>query len=134
MLRAIAAIANSGELMEPTILLGDNTWNAQKENLLIAQEDLQVIREGLRQGVLIGTASGLNIPEVKVAAKTGTAELGFSKQFVNSWVTGFFPYENPRYAFVVIMEKGPRANTIGAAYIMRQLLEWLATNRSEYLE
>jgi len=134
MLRAIAAIANSGELMEPTILLGDNTWNAQKENLLIAQEDLQVIREGLRQGVLIGTASGLNIPEVKVAAKTGTAELGFSKQFVNSWVTGFFPYENPRYAFVVIMEKGPRANTIGAAYIMRQLLEWLATNRPEYLE
>ena len=134
MLRAIAAIANSGELMEPTILLGDNTWNAQKENLLIAQEDLQVIREGLRQGVLIGTASGLNIPEVKVAAKTGTAELGFSKQFVNSWVTGFFPYENPRFAFVVIMEKGPRANTIGAAYIMRQLLEWLATNRSEYLE
>ena len=134
MLRAIAAIANSGELMEPTILLGDNTWNAQKENLLIAQEDLQVIREGLRQGVLIGTASGLNIPEVKVAAKTGTAELGFSKQFVNSWVTGFFPYENPRFAFVVIMEKGPRANTIGAAYIMRQLLEWLATNRPEYLE
>ena len=134
MLRAMTAIANSGELMEPTILLGDNTWNAQKENLLIAQEDLQVIREGLRQGVLIGTASGLNIPEVKVAAKTGTAELGFSKQFVNSWVTGFFPYENPRYAFVVIMEKGPRANTIGAAYIMRQLLEWLATNRPEYLE
>ena len=134
MLRAMTAIANSGELMEPTILLGDNTWNAQKENLLIAQEDLQVIREGLRQGVLIGTASGLNIPEVKVAAKTGTAELGFSKQFVNSWVTGFFPYENPRFAFVVIMEKGPRANTIGAAYIMRQLLEWLATNRSEYLE
>ena len=134
MLRAMTAIANSGELMEPTILLGDNTWNAQKENLLIAQEDLQVIREGLRQGVLIGTASGLNIPEVKVAAKTGTAELGFSKQFVNSWVTGFFPYENPRFAFVVIMEKGPRANTIGAAYIMRQLLEWLATNRPEYLE
>ena len=134
MLRAMTAIANSGELMEPTILLGDNTWNAQKENLPIAQEDLQVIREGLRQGVLIGTASGLNIPEVKVAAKTGTAELGFSKQFVNSWVTGFFPYENPRFAFVVIMEKGPRANTIGAAYIMRQLLEWLATNRSEYLE
>ena len=134
MLRAMTAIANNGELMEPTILLGDNTWNAKKENLPITQEDLQVIREGLRQGVLIGTASGLNIPEVKVAAKTGTAELGFSKQFVNSWVTGFFPYENPRFAFVVIMEKGPRANTIGAAYIMRQLLEWLATNRSEYLE
>ncbi|MFA6273461.1 MAG: penicillin-binding transpeptidase domain-containing protein [Candidatus Paceibacterota bacterium] len=134
MLKAVAAIANGGQLMEPTILLDDNTWNAQKEKLPVAQEDLQVIREGLRQGVQTGIASALNIPAVKVAAKTGTAELGFSKQFVNSWVTGFFPYDNPHYAFVVIMEKGPRANTIGSTYIMRQLLEWLTANRPEYLE
>ncbi|TSC67617.1 MAG: hypothetical protein CEO19_140 [Parcubacteria group bacterium Gr01-1014_73] len=134
LLRAMATIANDGVLMEPTILLGDRTWNTKKEILPLKKEDIQVVKEGLRQAVLSGTASGLNIPEVTVAAKTGTAELGFSKQLVNSWVTGFFPYENPRFAFVVIMERGPRANTIGAAYIMRQLLEWLATNRPEYLE
>ncbi len=134
LLRAMATIANDGQLLEPTIMLDDNTWDAKKENLPIAQEDLRVVREGLRQGVLVGIASGLNVPAVKVAAKTGTAELGFSKQFVNSWVTGFFPYENPRYAFVVIMEKGPRVNTIGASYIMRQLLEWVTTNRPEYLK
>ncbi|OHA25721.1 MAG: hypothetical protein A3D52_01510 [Candidatus Taylorbacteria bacterium RIFCSPHIGHO2_02_FULL_44_36] len=134
LLRAIAAIANDGVLMEPTVLLEDNNWNMIKKILPFKKEDLQVVKEGLRRGVLAGTASGLNIPEVAMAAKTGTAELGFSKQFVNSWVTGFFPYENPRFAFVVIMEKGPRANTTGAAYVMRQLLEWLATNRPEYLE
>lgn len=134
LLRAMAAIANDGALMEPTVLLGDNTWQTKKEILPFKKEDIQVVKEGLRQAVLVGTASGLNISEVTVAAKTGTAELGFSKQFVNSWVTGFFPYKNPRYAFVVIMEKGPRANTIGAAYVMRQLLEWLANNRPEYLE
>ncbi|HEY4496428.1 MAG TPA: penicillin-binding transpeptidase domain-containing protein [Candidatus Paceibacterota bacterium] len=134
LLRAMAALANDNVLMEPTILLGDNTWNTKKKILPFKKEDLQVVREGLRQGVLTGTASGLNIAGVTVAAKTGTAELGFSKQFVNSWVTGFFPYENPRFAFVVIMESGPRDNTIGAAYVMRQLLEWLVANHSEYLE
>src|SRR3989338_1249049 len=134
LLRAMAAIANDGVLMEPTVLLDDRTWNVKKEILPLKKEDIQVVKEGLRQAVLFGTASALNIAETQVAAKTCTAELGFSKQFVNSWVTGFFPYENPRFAFVVIMEKGPRANTIGAAYIMRQLLKWLATNRPEYLE
>ena len=134
LLRAMAAIANDGVLMEPTVLLDDRTWNVKKEILPLKKEDIQVVKEGLRQAVLFGTASALNIAETQVAAKTGTAELGFSKQFVNSWVTGFFPYENPRFAFVVIMEKGPRANTIGAAYVMRQLLKWLAANRPEYLE
>lgn len=40
-----------------------------------------------------------------MAGKSGTAELGVTKQLVNSWTSGYFPYENPKYAFVVIMEK-----------------------------
>jgi hypothetical protein len=31
------------------------------------------------------------------------------------------------------MEKGPRENTIGALYIMRQLLEWMSVETPEYL-
>ena len=40
--------------------------------------------------------------QIVLGAKTGTAELGSKKQFVNSWITGFFPYDNPKYAFAVI--------------------------------
>ena len=81
-----------------------------------------------------GTGSGLNIPEVKVAAKTGTAQLGTTKTFVNSLVIGFFPYENPKYAFAVIMEKGRQGNTRGALFVIRELFEWMAINTPEYLE
>ena len=90
------------------------------------------VRDGMRDGVLYGTAAGLNIPGFPIAAKTGTAELGVSKERVNSWVTGFFPYENPRYAFALVMEKGSRHNTIGGVFVMRQFFEWMLKNAPEY--
>jgi penicillin-binding protein 2 len=71
---------------------------------------------------------------VSVAGKTGTAELGTQKRYVHSWVVGFFPYEKPRYAFAILMERGPRDNTIGALYVMRQFLEWMGVHTPEYLK
>ena len=101
----------------------------------IDQENFQIVREGMRQGVAEGgTAAGLNTSGVDVAGKTGTAELGTRKQFVNSWVIGFFPYEKPKYAFAVVMEKGPVKNLLGGTYVMRQLLDWMAINTPEYLK
>ena len=55
-----------------------------------------------------GTAQGLSYPDLKIAAKTGTAEVGGSKNYIHSWVIGFYPYENPKYAFAMVLEKGPR--------------------------
>jgi len=88
----------------------------------------------MRGAALYGTAAGLNIPQVEVAAKTGTAQLGSSKKFVNSWVIGFFPYKNPKYAFAVLMERGPTVNLIGGVYVMRELLDWMSVNTPQYLE
>jgi penicillin-binding protein 2 len=88
----------------------------------------------MRQAVTEGTAAGLNIPSVEVAAKTGTAELGTQKKLVNSWSVGFFPYKNPHYAFAVLMERGPSQNQIGATYVMRQFLDWLSIYKPEYLK
>ncbi len=128
--RAMAAIANNGVLLTPTFIAGEVL---KKKRISVDLANLDVVREGLRLGVEEGTSRGLSIPEVSIAAKTGTAELGTSKKLVNSWVTGFFPYENPRYAFAVLMERGPRDNTIGALSVMRQLLKWMSVNTPEYI-
>ena len=87
----------------------------------------------MRMSVQEGTAAGLSNTHVAIAAKTGTAELGARKQFVNSWTTGFFPYENPRYAFAVIMERGPVTNLVGATSVMRQFIDWMIAHTPEYL-
>jgi penicillin-binding protein 2 len=133
-LRAVAAIANQGTLIVPTIIERNSAVGRYSKTLPYSEDNLKIVREGMRLGVLEGTASGLNVSYVQVAAKTGTAELDASKTLVNSWVIGYFPYNAPRYSFAVMMERGPYANQIGATSAMRQLLDWMSVNAPEYLK
>mgnify|MGYP001576812491 FL=1 len=131
MARGVASVANGGILLRPQLLLGGKI---EAQSLDIAPQYFDIVKEGMRLAVTEGTAQGLSMPQVKIAGKTGTAELGALKQFVNSWVVGFFPYENPRYVFTIVMERGPAKNLIGATYVMRQLLDWMILNTPEYLK
>ena len=123
-------IASKGTVVRPHLSLDIATSTSQ---LPLAKSYFDVIQEGMRKGVVDGTASTLNIPEVKIAAKTGTAELGVTKARVNSWVIGFFPYDKPRYAFAVVMDKGVKGNTTNASYTARELFRVLASTTPEYL-
>ncbi|MCW9054803.1 MAG: penicillin-binding transpeptidase domain-containing protein [Candidatus Pacebacteria bacterium] len=129
--RAVAAIANNGKLLTPSLEKGAPV---KFETIPIDEEYLQVVREGMHLGAEEGSARALNTPYVSIAAKTGTAQLGVRKEFVNSWVAGFFPYEKPRYAFAIIMERGPVSNLVGASAVMRSFIEWLHREAPEYLE
>jgi penicillin-binding protein 2 len=131
--RATAALANKGTVYNPIIIKDAEPKIAKKVDG-IKPEIWKIIHEGMRQAVTDGTAKGLNIGAVEIAAKTGTAELGVSKDNVNSWTTGFFPYDNPRYAFVVVMEKGSRNNLIGGVAVSRKLFDWMAIYTPEYFE
>lgn len=132
--RAISAVANNGRLLTP-ILVSDDKKNIGIIPIPeISKSSFEVVKEGMRDAVTEGTAQGLYVGYVDVAAKTGTAELGVSKKYVNSWIVGFFPYEKPKYTFAVVMEEGPKENMIGGLYVMRQVLDWMSINRPEYLE
>ena len=133
MLRSIAMIANGGTLLEPTLLA-----NTQKPKIArrinIAQDDFKVIQEGMRQVVTEGTGGSLNTPNVQVAAKSGTAEIDATKSRVNAWIVGFFPYNKPRYSFVVVLEGGKYGGSTGGGVAMRRLLDWMAYETPEYFE
>lgn len=132
MLRAFAALANGGTLITPTLVLGEQ---GAREELNLNQDDLEVIHEGMRATVIQngGTARALERKDVAIAAKSGTAELGSTKSYVNSWIAGYFPYEEPKYAFILFMEQGPRANTLGAGRVMSWVFNWIAEHRPELL-
>ncbi len=127
LVRAVASIANGGYLVTPHLIAGVKTGSVP---LNLKENDLKVIREGMRRVVTDegGTAKPLYIEGVKIAAKSGTAELGVTKQLVNSWISGYFPYDNPKYAFVVIMEKGDRHNPYGAVFAAKETIEWMRDN------
>lgn len=129
------AIANNGKIIQPHLIrenLSDNSRLIREIN--IPQDYFKIVKEGMRMAVTEGTAAALNVYRVNIAAKTGTAEIGAAKKYVNSWVIGFWPYENPKYAFVAVMEKGPYHNLIGAPYVMRQLIDWMSVYTPEYLK
>jgi penicillin-binding protein 2 len=134
MVRAISAIANYGTLVTPHFILDNDISKAKNSKIELKKEYFDVAHEGMRGTVTFGTATSLNVPYVDVAAKTGTAQLGALKNRINSWVVGFFPYENPKYAFTIMMESGPSSGTIGASFVMRQLLDWMSINTPEYFE
>ncbi len=134
MVRAIGGIASKGTLVTPHIYKDIPYTDLSTENLDIDLAHYSVIHEGMRQVVTVGTGGALNISNVEIAAKTGTAQVGISKKTINSWVIGFFPYENPRYSFAILMENSPSSNKIGASQAMGELARWMALYTPEYFE
>jgi len=132
MARAVSAIANNGKLLTPHFVLGDTAMENQFSIIDMPKEYFDVVHLGMRKAVTEGTATSLNVPYVKVAVKTGTAQIGVAKNKVNSSVIGFFPYENPKYAFAIIMEAGPTTNSVSASTAVRGLLDWMSVNTPEY--
>ena len=157
--RATAALANSGTLLTPTLVsektkkellsksggIGNGeegiteaeyrAIHTESKKIPITQEAYyRVVREGMRQTVTEGTMKQLNVPYVKVAGKSGTAQLGISKKQINSWAVGFFPIESPRYAFAVLLERGPNTATEGGTAAMALWLDWMNIYASEYLK
>lgn len=130
MARAIAAVANGGKLFTPTLRAADAPTY---RTVPVAADALQVVREGMRETVTSALAQALNLPYLRVAAKTGTAQTGVRNQYDNSWVVGFFPYDTPRYAFAVVLERGPAGTGSQAVNAMRQLFDSLYAVNSPYV-
>ena len=133
MLRAYAALANGGTLLTPHVEKG---MVAEGKDIGLNQTHLQVIHEGMRKAVAMdgGTVRGMDRKDVAVAAKSGTAEVGAGNAYVNSWSAGFWPYEEPRFAYILMMDHAPRSNALGAGRIMGDVMQWMSIHRPEYLK
>ena len=132
---AYAAIANGGTLYKPQIVKkiikgsGDyqNTVKEFKPEIInqnfISQENLQIVREGMRDCVKksYGSCLMLNDLPVAVAGKTGTAETNKTGIF-NAWSSNFAPYDNPEIVFVATIEgvEGLRVATLPVAHEVLQ--------------
>lgn len=130
MARATAALANGGKLFTPTLLAGQVPSYAK---VPVDPAALAVVREGMRSGVTSALAHAIDLPYVSVAAKTGTAQTGVHNQYDNAWVEGFFPYENPQYAFSVVLERGPSGAGEQAVNVMHDLFVALHAANSPYV-
>ncbi len=113
----ITAIARGGEYIEPFVVMGltDEQMNiisqpfAPEKHRAMSKSTAEIIGECMRTAVLEGTAKAGASDRITSAAKTGTAETGIIKngrKINQAWYAGFFPYEAPQYACVVLAEDG----------------------------
>lgn len=133
MLVAYGALANGGRFFTPHLVSSEKPEYVDKP---LDPNILKVIHEGMRMTTTHprGTAQALKKPYVDIAAKSGTAELDFAKARLNTWAAGYWPYERPRYAFILMMENAPYTNRLGGTKVMGNIMDWIHINRPEYLE
>ncbi|HEV3245531.1 MAG TPA: penicillin-binding transpeptidase domain-containing protein [Candidatus Paceibacterota bacterium] len=132
--RYIAAIANGGKLLTPQLLASSTPEYTQ---VPVPDADLAVVRAGMRLAITSTRRDAidnvLNIPGIELAVKTGTAQIGSHNQWVNSWIVGYWPADDPKYAFAVVLEKGPSTETYNAEASMIPFFQWLVANQQQYV-
>jgi penicillin-binding protein 2 len=120
LLNATTVVANGGTLYRPQIVYQVTDADGQVirpftpevlGQVPVSQENLALVREGLRAAVEWGTGWGANLEGVAVAGKTGTAEYPGPRDDeghlpTHAWFTAFAPAEEPEIALVVFVAGG----------------------------
>lgn len=104
---AFVAVANGGTLYQPQtvqkIVDGEEFQPQIIRQGFIDPENLQIVREGMRDAVRYGSSVLLSSLPVEAAAKTGTAQTGKDDVYHN-WVTVFAPYDDPEIVLTIMIE------------------------------
>lgn len=120
-----STIANRGYYIVPHVVKEiedtalDSIYTNRKQTL-VDTKHYEVIAQGMRAAVVGGTCRGLNIKDVEVCGKTGTAENPHGKD--HSACMAFAPYHEPKVAIAVYVENGGFGATI-AVPMARLMLE-----------
>jgi cell division protein FtsI (penicillin-binding protein 3) len=145
---AYAAIANGGELLEPTIVREirdpDGRVRFRHERRVVrrvmTEEIAATVRGMLVGAVEEGTGGGAGLGSFSVAGKTGTARVARGGRYAPSEYTasfvGFFPADAPQYVVLVKIDRPTGAYYGGqtAAPVTRAVLEAAIAARDAALD
>ncbi|MEA2378097.1 MAG: penicillin-binding protein [Thermoleophilaceae bacterium] len=133
MAEVAAAVANGGRLMKPRLtdrIVGKDGRVKERiqpdlQSEVMKPETAAQLTEMMGRVVEEGTGTAAALAGIRVAGKTGTAEVGANREFTQPWFICFAPIDNPRLAVAVTLERQPAGSQGGtvAAPIARSVLE-----------
>jgi peptidoglycan glycosyltransferase len=110
-----SAVANGGKLMEPHLASKvvdpdgrtRKTIDPQEYSRVMSADSATKVGEMMTHVVDEGTGTAAALQGIKVAGKTGTAEIGLvaSQNLTQPWFIAFAPVDNPRVAIAVTVER-----------------------------
>jgi penicillin-binding protein A len=133
MAEVAAAVANHGQLMVPhlTDRVVDHdgrtvtTITPQVQSTVMRRSTADAVTAMMEAVVTGGTGTAAQIPGIRVAGKTGTAETQIGNTINNVWFIAFAPADNPRVAIAVTVKGVPGFGGGVAAPIAKQVMEAL---------
>jgi penicillin-binding protein 2 len=147
-----AAIANGGDVLWPRLVDRVEATDPNlgvpprvlprgqvRDRLGVSARTIKIMRDAMLGDTedADGTGTKARVPGIRICAKTGTAQVQDThnvKTGLTTWFTSFAPYEQPRYAVVVMVEDGTSGGTTCgpvAHDIYAAILEWERSNASK---
>ena len=130
MMMYMGAIANGGQAVKPRLIEGVRfTTFDLPASLPAKSRDISMIDEGtadiLKDMMAYNVEDNYgtyNFPDLKICAKSGTAEVG-EGQTPNAWFAGFLDDEEHPYAFIVLVENGGSGSSVAGSVANKVLQE-----------
>lgn len=117
-----AVAANGGYRVQPHLLMGNQEAREWRESLNISPTTLQILQEGLREVVTMGTGQALNVSNLpSVSGKSGTAE--DPPRLSHAWFGAYAPSDKPEIVVVAFAENSGGGGGKVTAPMVRQVLE-----------
>lgn len=93
---------------------------------------LTSVRKGMKAVIEEGTGGRARLSYASIAGKSGTAQWGPEREDKRlAWFAGFMPYENPRFAYVVLYEGRPHEKLGGGAAAAPIVKEFFETHKKD---
>jgi peptidoglycan glycosyltransferase len=128
-----AAVANRGTLMVPHItsrIVDSEGQTVQRidprvQSVVMKPSTAAEVTAMMEAVVNEGTGTSAQIPGVRVAGKTGTAETQIGNTINNVWFIAFAPAANPRVAIATTLQGVPGQGAAFAAPVAKAVIERL---------
>ncbi len=152
-----SVFANGGKLFQPHMLLGKNKVLKEnfikKENIDLVRKGMEqscdtggvawpffnfkVSAKGWsasgrkidNKDFFLDSSGSAKMVRVKVACKTGTAEIGGKDTKPHAWITVFAPFNNPEIVVTVLVENGGEGSSVAGPIAKKILTDYFENKR-----
>ncbi len=126
-----SSIAMNGTLWRPHLLKTsvDPVTKAETQTTPVVQDTLGIstttlatVKKGLNLVSKTGGMTRIQVGDIEICAKTGTAETG-TPDLYHTWLVAFAPMDNPQVAVLLMFENSPYSRSTSMAPLVHSMLQ-----------